>query len=77
MRRTMSFPFKQRDDEDPAKYFQVGLGMARWYFTEGDYRKALDELSPQYNNGFESAAACTLYGRLLAEIQAFEEARGS
>jgi tetratricopeptide (TPR) repeat protein len=73
IRRTLSFPLEPKDGDDPAKYFQHGLGMARWYFTQEDYRKALDELSSQTTSGFESAAACALYGRLLAETQNFEQ----
>ncbi len=73
IRRTRSFPFNLKDGQDPGKYFAPGLGMARWYFTQEEYGQALKELSTQYENGFESAAACALYGRLLAETQAFEE----
>ena len=41
VRRTESFPTLLRDDEKPEQFFDSGLGMARWYFTKLDYRKAL------------------------------------
>ncbi len=73
VRRTESFPAKLENVEELSEYFEPGLGMARWYFTQLEFRKALDELSSEYESGFRTAAASALYGRLLAETQAFEE----
>ncbi|NND96956.1 MAG: hypothetical protein HKN47_06470, partial [Pirellulaceae bacterium] len=73
IRRNDAFPAVLADGDDPAKYFEPGLGMARWYFTQEKYRRALEELASQYETTFQSSAACQLYGRLLAETQAFEE----
>ena len=68
IRRTESFPTKLKGVE-PSKYFDPGLGMARWYFTRLEYRRALEELAPEFESGFRTAAASALYGRLLAETQ--------
>lgn len=73
VRRTESFPTVLAENTDPTEYFDPGLGMARWYFTEKEFRRAIEELSPQYESGFRSIAAHALYGRLLAETQAYEE----
>jgi tetratricopeptide (TPR) repeat protein len=71
-RRNESFPYALEKGGDPAKYFEPGLGMAKWYFTQREYRRALEELSHQRDAGFESPAACALYGRLLTQTQAIE-----
>ncbi len=73
IRRHMSFPFKLAEGAKPEEHFAPGLGMARWYFTREDHGRALKELSTQFEIGFKSTAACALYGRLLAETQAFED----
>ncbi len=73
LRRNDSFPFLLKEDESPKKYFQSGLGLARWYFTQRDYRRGLEELSQEYQAGFPTPAAGALYGRLLAETQSYEE----
>ena len=73
VRRTESFPTLLRDDEKPEQFFDSGLGMARWYFTKLDYRKALIALQEEKESGFRTPAAKALYGRLLGETQAFEE----
>ena len=73
VRRTASFPTLLKDGETPSKFFEAGLGMARWHFTNQEYRKALKELENEQAAGFRSAAAKALYGRLLAETQAFDE----
>lgn len=73
VRRTASFPTLMKEDEKPEQFFDGGLGMARWYFTNLEYRKALTELEDEKAAGFLSPAAKALYGRLLAETQAFEE----
>lgn len=74
IRRTRSFPFELNESEDPEQYFEPGLGMARWYFTRKEYEKAFEQLEAEKGSErFNSAAACALYGRLLAETQALEE----
>lgn len=73
VRRTASFPTIMKDGEKPEQFFEPGLGMARWYFTKQEYRKALKELAEEKTAGFRSPAAKALYGRLLAETQAFDE----
>lgn len=72
IQRTDSFPFTLGSQEDPADYFDSGLGMARWYFTQRQYDLALQELSHEYETGFKTQEACAFYGRLLGESQAFE-----
>lgn len=71
-RRNHSFPAELPIGVEPESQFESGLGMARWYFTQRDYRRATEELSAQAEAGFESASACAFYGRLLAETQTFE-----
>ena len=75
--RASSFPTPEmlqgRDDAD--RLFSGGLGKARWYFSLGEHRRALDELAEQYDSGFRTAAAEALYGRLLAETQSWDEFR--
>lgn len=73
IRRSNSFPFQLAEGEQPEDHFASGLGMARWYFTQEDYPRALEELTTQYEQEFASAAACAMYGRLLAETQTFEQ----
>ncbi|OYP29466.1 hypothetical protein CGZ80_25040 [Rhodopirellula sp. MGV] len=73
VRRTESFPPLLKPNETADQLFVDGLGMARWHFTNLRYREALDVLQPQMDGTFESAAACALYGRLLAETQSFED----
>lgn len=71
--RGLSFPLELPEGAEPSKYFSPGLGMARWHSTNEEYRTALNVLQPQSENGFTSASARALYGRLLSETQAFEE----
>ncbi|MEM8668784.1 MAG: FG-GAP-like repeat-containing protein [Planctomycetota bacterium] len=73
LRRTDAFPAKLPSTKEPTDVFESGLGVARWYFTQSEFRKALDELKPQSDSKFESAAASALYGRLLAETQSLDE----
>ncbi|MGB0598576.1 MAG: FG-GAP-like repeat-containing protein [Rubripirellula sp.] len=73
IRRTDAFPIILEPNTDPSKYFEPGLGLARWHFSQLDYRKAIEELTPEYESGFKTAAASALYGRLLAETQAAEQ----
>ena len=71
-RRNSSFPFSLKPGSKPEDIFLRGLGMARWYFTKKEYRRALEELAGQSETGFESPAACALYGRLLVETQTLD-----
>ena len=73
VRRAESFPTLLKDGEKPSLFFDPGLGMARWHFTNQEYRKALKELDDEQEAGFRNPAAKALYGRLLAETQAFDE----
>ena len=73
VRRTASFPTLLKDGEKPSQFFDPGLGMARWHFTNQEYRKARKELDDERAAGFRSPAAKALDGRLLAETQAFDE----
>ncbi|MFU7561999.1 FG-GAP-like repeat-containing protein [Roseiconus sp. JC912] len=72
VRRTEAFPSVIGPNNSAEQLFAPGLGQARWHFTNLRYREALDVLDPQMESGFESSAACAMYGRLLAETQAFE-----
>lgn len=71
--RTDAFPRYDASSQDAQKHFSAGLGFARWQFTQNEFRAALETLQPQYMSGFESPAACALYGRMLAETQSFEQ----
>lgn len=73
VRRTESFPTLLKDRETAKQFFDPGLGLARWYFTKLEYRKALETLEEEKAAGFRTPAARALYGRLLGETQAFEE----
>jgi len=73
VRRTASFPTLLKKGEKPSQFFDPGLGMARWHFTNLDFRKALKELGDERAAGFRNPAAKALYGRLLAETQAFDQ----
>ena len=73
IRRTGAFPNLLNAGADPVRTFEPGLGLARWYFTQTDYRRALEELAPESESGFGSAAASALYGRLLAETQSQDQ----
>lgn len=73
IRRTEAYPTQLPDGTEPTRYFEPGLGIARWYFTEQQYDLAIRELHPQSEAGFATAAGSALYGRLLAETQAHEQ----
>lgn len=74
IRRSEAFPRKLNEGEQPSEFFEPGLGMARWFSTQEDYPRALEELRPVMQGQQQpSAAAKALYGRLLAETQAFDE----
>ncbi|QDT10308.1 ASPIC and UnbV [Planctomycetes bacterium K23_9] len=72
IRRGDSFPLAIGTDT-PADFFYPGLGTARWYFSQGEFKKALEHLSKEASAEFQSDAARALYGRLLAESQATDE----
>ncbi len=72
LRRGDAYPLKLNSGEQPERHFQRGLGMAKWYFSQREYRAVLDELAGEVDAGFPTPAACALYGRLLAETQAVE-----
>ncbi len=71
--RDDAFPMRLRSGEKLEEVFHAGLGRARWYFTQRDFQRGLAELQSQWEQGFTSAAASALYGRLLAESQAFDQ----
>ena len=74
LRRNDAFPFELSGSEkDPTAHFQSGLGTSKWFFTQRDYHKALDQLSAQFDGSFENPASCAFYGRLLAETQSHEQ----
>lgn len=73
IRRTDSFPPMLNGQTDPEKLFEPGLGMARWHFTQSDFRQAIKALEGQLNSKSSSPAALALFGRLLAETQAFDQ----
>ena len=70
--RAESFPKTLAQGQDPNEFFEPGLGIARWKYSQGDIEGALQELNSQFELGFESAAACAFFGRLLGETQRFE-----
>ncbi len=73
LRRGDAFPLALSDDS-PSQHFYPGLGMARWFFSQEEFVRALESLdseSSHAGNGdpAEHAAADALRGRLLAELQ--------
>lgn len=73
LRRNDSYPFALADNDSPSHHFEPGLGMAKWYFTQRDYRRALQELREHDTSEWDLPDSLAFYGRLLAETQAFEE----
>ncbi len=79
IRRTDSFPATLRAQQRPEELFSSGLGLARWYFTQGQYPQAISELKEQqiltaeFMQRSDAKAALALYGRLLAESQLYEQ----
>ena len=73
MRRSDAYPSVLADGDPPNKWFEAGLGQARWLFTKGDYRSAMTELAQSKTSQPLSAAGEALYGRLLSETQAITE----
>ena len=70
--RSYPTPDMSPDSED---LFESDLGKARWFFSSGDHLRAKEELLPQSRSGFAEPAADALYGRLLAELQDWEQFR--
>ena len=59
------------------KSFTAGLGKARGYYTLQDYRKALDELRDvRFAKYSTRPASLALEGRLLTELQRFDQVPG-
>lgn len=73
MRRTDAYPTVLADRESTKQWFEPGLGLARWLFTQGEYRSAISELSRNKTGKTLSPAGEALHGRLLAETQAIAE----
>lgn len=75
--RSRAFPtpemLEKKGSSADASAFSAGLGKARWYFSTGEYDRAIEELADQIENGFSSAAGEALHGRLLAETQRWAE----
>ena len=73
MRRTDAYPTILKDEATPSKWFEPGLGLARWKFTNGDFRGAISLLKEHKSTFPLSPAGEALFGRLLAETQAVDE----
>lgn len=72
-RRTDAFPSVLIEGDSPEKWFEPGLGLARWQFTQGEFREAIRLLKEQRKKSPLSSAGEALLGRLLAETQAINE----
>lgn len=78
IRRDESFPSPRlltredgsRDQRGNANAFSPGLGLARWYFDEGRFEDALEQLRLPDEQGNQTLDARALEGRILAKIQA-------
>ncbi|OYP37965.1 FG-GAP-like repeat-containing protein [Rhodopirellula sp. MGV] len=73
IRRTEAFPTKPDPAIELGEYFEPGLGLARWHFTQLNYPEAIDALASERDSGWPVPAASALYGRLLAETQQHEQ----
>ena len=73
IRRTDSYPSVLAPGDTPAKWFEPGLGIARWKFTKGEFREAISELQEIIKTTDRSSADDALYGRLLAETQSVDQ----
>ncbi len=73
IRRTAAFPLVLPRDQAADQVFFPGLGVARWYFTQKDYARAIIELQPALDSSDTLPAVIALWGRLLAETQAIDE----
>ena len=77
LRRGDAFPIALQDDS-PDRHFYPGLGLARWFFTQGEFERALQILGkkwtdPEDGQADQAVAAHALRGRLLAEMQLKDE----
>ncbi len=75
LRRGDAFPLALGDDS-PKRHFYPGLGLARWFFSQEDFQRALEMLGSEGSNiGNQDTnhAADALRGRLLAELQQTDE----
>lgn len=73
LRRGDAFPLALGSDS-PSQHFYPGLGMARWFFSQEEFGRALEVLDSHTSqtairDPAEHAAADALRGRLLAELQ--------
>lgn len=85
LRRGDAFPLTLGDDS-PSQHFYPGLGMARWFFSQDEFERALDALDSEVvRSGSipvtaadvnQQAATSALRGRLLAELQRTDEFLG-
>lgn len=73
MRRTDAFPTVLPTGEQIETQFAKGLGVARWQFTQGEYRTALNTLQSWQKSNDLSPAGQALVGRLLGETQSIDE----
>ncbi len=73
IRRTDSYPSFMPRDRMPEEVFFAGLGVARWYFTQKDYARAIEELERAELSSTLNPEAIALWGRLLAETQGVEK----
>jgi len=69
LRRGDAFPLALGNDA-PTQHFYPGLGLARWFFSQEEFERALEMLSSEATH---NAAANALRGRLLAELQRTDE----
>lgn len=74
LRRGDAFPLALGDDA-PTQHFYPGLGLARWFFSQEEFERALEVLSSEaaHDAATHDAAANALRGRLLAELQRTNE----
>ena len=77
LRRGDAFPLALGNDS-PSQHFYPGLGMARWFFSQEEFGRALESLGTapskkSTSDPAEHAAAAALRGRLLAELQQTDE----
>lgn len=75
LRRTDSYPTTATGESEANRQFFTPLGIARWHFTQQQYREAWEALEPERRDGFSSPASAALNGRLLSELQSLDEFR--
>ncbi len=75
LQRNRSFPPFIPKDDDPKDYFADGLGMARWFHSQGDLKSALEELNADQTEATRSEEEHALKGRILTELQKFESVK--